>query len=86
MSDESSRQAAPDEGAASPRPGEPYVITFDEIQLQNNGETVWTLRQCGKCSALVVDTQEAMQTHVNWHGQLRQETTMASLGFGGLGL
>lgn len=68
------------------KPEKPYQIEFFDVLIQINDQTKWTLRQCGKCMALVLDSREAMQGHVDWHGQLRTETTMASMGLGGLGL
>ncbi|CAA0136350.1 Uncharacterised protein [Mycolicibacterium vanbaalenii] len=84
MSADDPGRAVPEVGAASPRPGRTYAVQFTELALQQGGKTLWTLHQCGKCAALVVE--DGKQAHANWHAQARSEIMMASMGFGGLGL
>jgi len=59
-------------------------IQFDSVTLKHAGKEWWTLRQCGKCAALVL--VESAQAHADWHAAMRAEVGMASLGFGGMGL
>jgi hypothetical protein len=64
----------------------PESIEFLDIRIQFSAggrADELVLRRCGRCHALLMDTEESMQTHAAWHGRLGREARLASLGFGG---
>jgi hypothetical protein len=56
-------------------------ITFSTIEI---GAVPAHLLRCDECRSLLL--KDDAQEHANWHGKLRSEVSMASLGFGGTGL
>lgn len=63
---------------------DPNSIEFLTMEFKLDSGTQIELVRCGKCMSLLLPADA--QEHANWHGKVRTEVSMASLGFGGLGL
>lgn len=63
------------------------TVSFSKVTINRPNGPLLSLdfSKCDLCKALVLDIEEDMEAHGQWHHSLRREVGTAALGFGGLG-